>query len=214
MCLQVAETADWRMKTPIILVPNYATHPDIWEAFGVVRFAPKCFGVLHWKASGNDCGCLCQTGVYDTGGNILKVVSRKDTLVKLNWRLVQSSMVSAMHIWSIFSVSSKRHHSVHSHKWEAEGINLNDSRLYALKAWSQRCTSSKKLPYPPATWWRNIYSLKIKLLKPHENLFTISGWLRKKDMPSPILVLLLLLNYKWVILVASKDIARLVNSMY
>lgn len=35
-------------------------------------------------------------GGYDVGGNILKVVFRKNNLVKLNWRLVYFFMVIVM----------------------------------------------------------------------------------------------------------------------
>lgn len=130
LCLQVAGTAGWRMKTPIVVVPNYATHSDIWEAFGLFCFTSKMFwcptlvSLRKWLWV-----FVARGGGHDVGGNILKVASRKNNLVKLNWRLVHSSMVTAMQIWGIFTISSKSHHSVHSHKQEAEGMNL---KLYML----------------------------------------------------------------------------------
>lgn len=56
--LQVAKTSSWKMKTPIIPMPSYATHSDIWETFGAFFLSPDCSGVLERQASGNGHGCL------------------------------------------------------------------------------------------------------------------------------------------------------------
>lgn len=66
------------MKTPIISVPNYATHSDIWETFGAFCFTPECFGVLQRESLRKWLWVFVVRGVCNVGGNILKVASGRD----------------------------------------------------------------------------------------------------------------------------------------